>query len=210
MFNHIPVHLPKNILELLPMITDCNSFIAGGTVRAIYNKELFSDIDIFSRTEIAHIAMKAALIDKGFEKKFENSTVARFTLNDFTYIDAVVPRKGKYLLTYGTPADVISRFDFSVCRAAILNENQALVSSKFEEDCKKKKLRVEYMVCPLSTVQRIGKYGKKGYKISNKEVVKLFVEWGNRPESEKIAELLTKDNVTEQEMQKLMQYVYVD
>jgi hypothetical protein len=209
-FQIISLDVPKNVREMLPLISSCNSFIAGGAVRAIYNKELFSDFDIFSRTTIAHVALKAALLDKGFKKVYENSTVVRFTLNDFTYVDAVVPRKGKHLLTYGHPETVISHFDFSVCRAAIMNERQAVVSSNFEEDCKKKKLRIEHIVCPLSTVQRIGKYGAKGYKISSNETVKLFQEWTKRIESPKIAELLTKPHLTQDEAIQLQNYVYVD
>lgn len=210
----IKIEIPKEIEEIRQMAETCNSFIAGGAIRSIYNKEVVRDVDVFSKTKIAHIGFKAYLLSEGFTKLFENSTVVRFekvTEGTKMVVDAVVPRSGKYLLTFGTPLEVISHFDFSVARAAILDSSSALVDDDFVHDCKQKVLRIVHIVCPLSTTQRIGKYGKQGYKASTTEVVKLFKAWSEREESDKILELIEKkDSLSKEELAELMEHVYVD
>jgi hypothetical protein len=217
MFTNIKIKLPTYIKRLVSL-TD-RSFIAGGAVRALYNKEPVSDIDMFCREPEAFGTLKEKLVEDGFEKQFENPMLARFikkskfTKNSLT-VDAVVPRAAEFTVTYGAIDEVIENFDFTVSRAAILADNtfgqpNVLVDKDFEKDCKEKVLRIRHIVCPLGAVRRINKYVAKGYKISLTEIVKLFQEYRRRDMAE-LEALLGRNDLTEEEVARLLHFVYVD
>jgi hypothetical protein len=216
-FKTIPIELPANVLQIVTLLSKTkydSAFVAGGAVRAIYNKEPIRDLDIFSHNRDTFNSAKGILLEQKFIQLFENPTLTKFV--KYTdekkvelEIDLVAPRVGEHLLTVGPPESVIAHFDFTVSRAAITSENTALVDENFETHCKEKKLSIAHIVCPLSTVQRIGKYVSKGYTICTKEIVKLFIEYGKR-DTQELEHLLSKDNLEGEELARLLQYVYVD
>ena len=111
--------------------------------------------------------------------------------------------------TFGTPEQVISYFDFTVARAALLPNDTALVDERFEDDIKNKILHIEHIVCPLMSVRRIAKYVLKGYFISTKEVLKLFLAYQQR-DMTRVAYLLQQDTLTPDEVLELQTGLYVD
>jgi hypothetical protein len=216
-FKEINLDIPTSIKSLVSLCQAAGDgcFIAGGAVRSIYEKQTPRDVDIFSYNTDAFNSMKILLAGfEGVVPEFENPMLARFKkyteAKIFEYsIDLVVPRVAEYLLTVGTPESVIAHFDFSISRAAILSHKKALVDADFKEDCKNKRLTIKHIVCPLSTVQRIGKYAKKGYTIGTKEVLKLFIEYQRR-DTTIMEELFGKENLTQEEIGQLMTMVYID
>ncbi len=219
-FKEVSLDIPASIKSLVSLCQAAGDgcFIAGGAVRSIYEKECPRDIDIFSYNTDAFNSMKTLLSGyEGIVPEFENPMLARFKKYDhssdkkiFEYsIDLVVPRVAEYLLTVGTPESVIAHFDFTVSRAAIISHKKALVDMGFKKDCKNKRLVIGHIVCPLSTVQRIGKYAKKGYTIGTKEVLKLFMEYQKR-DTTMMEELFGKENLTQEEIGQLMTMVYID
>jgi hypothetical protein len=124
-------------------------------------------------------------------------------------VDVVRPRISQYLRTQGTPEEVITYFDFTVARAALLSDGNALVDVLFEDDLKTRTLRIQHVVCPIGSVRRVNKYLNKGYTISNKELIKLFIEYRSR-DTGRLEQLLQADNLSEAELAELLATVYVD
>lgn len=81
---------------------------------------------------------------------------------------------------FTTVEELISQFDFTVNRIALISDVEALADPQFLEDEEKGELRLKFIHCPISSVNRIAKYTRKGYHCKLKEIVKLFVDWDNR------------------------------
>jgi hypothetical protein len=75
------------------------------------------------------------------------------------------------------------------------SDKHAMVDSDFDKHERAKRLVFKKIHCPISSMHRVIKYGRKGYKINSKETLKLFLDWERRPESYKteIKEFLAKD-----------------
>lgn len=175
--------------------------IAGGAVRSWITLESIRDIDIFIRAGNSNEAEQAfnklsnIISDNQYQEQFDNPLLRRFVprtgvdgepISDIT-IDLIKPRDDRWMRTFALGAEeIISKFDFSICRAAMVGELTALVDENFEKDVENKILRICNIVCPISTVKRVGKYGKYGYSIKASQVIKLFSEWEDRPEEDKI------------------------
>ena len=76
---------------------------------------------------------------------------------------------------------ILDSFDFTVVQAAILDGKTCAVSESFIEDEINKRLVIVNYQNPISTVNRIIKYTKKGYTITNEEIAKIFAAWSNIP-----------------------------
>jgi hypothetical protein len=228
-FKKIKIEISPGIKELadIPGV-----FIAGGAVRSLYEKQTPRDIDIFSNSQAAYEEALKSLPLKGYGLLFTNQMLSRFKKTESTSttkvvegkevvvipeviettIDLVVPRKGEYLCTFGTPEEVISFFDFTVARAALLSNNEALVDVRFEDDIKSRILHIENIVCPLMAGRRIFKYLNKGYQITTKETLKLFLEFEKRQMSTgRVVQLLqSTTTLTESEANELLTGLYID
>src|ERR1051326_1197806 len=118
-------------------------------------------------------------------------------------VDLVEPREGEHVKTFGTSEEVISKFDFTVCRGALTKVSEVstwgsvipirhdaqmgtlLIDEDLEEDIKKKALRIKHIVCPVGSMRRAFKYQAKGYHLPTREMVKLFCEWESRSDLDK-------------------------
>lgn len=223
-FVHVVMDLPQSIINLATAINPLG-FIAGGALRNVIEGEPIRDIDIFlyDNDEQHETAVRQTLSDLGYIELFSNPLVTRFQggESDFDLVDVIKPREDRYMKTFGPVISVLSRFDFSVCRAAVfkLGEiNPVLIAdTKFQDDVKYKTLRIQNIVCPISTVKRIGKYATYGYSIGAGQIVKLFAEWSNRPPEDnlKLIELLYISSdpdaeLTENQLGELRQILYID
>jgi hypothetical protein len=71
---------------------------------------------------------------------------------------------GQHFFT--SPQETISMFDFTVCCAAV-DKNQLYTHETFFMDLAGRKLVINRLPFPLSTMQRMQRYIKKGYTICN-------------------------------------------
>lgn len=204
MFEKIQISLPEDIAEINTIVLKNGSFIAGGCVRSILNNEPISDVDVFSNSEESYLNTIEQLKLIGYKELFSNPMLVR--LKSTRIIDMVKPRTGDYLRTVGTPEEVISFFDFTVARAAIISDSEALVDENFAAHSRSKKLQIEHIVCPVTQVRRISKYLAKGYKITFKETIKIFLEFQTRNND---LDLLN-GGLSAEEMDRLQQWVYID
>jgi hypothetical protein len=163
-----------NLLQLHGLIKK-HGFIAGGACRSTIQDEEIKDFDIFCFSKEDYEPLKQ-IISNMYGIKRENELV--YQCNN---IQLIKPRENKYLKTYGTPYEVVSKFDFSVCRVYTLDGiNFIKIDEQFENDCQKKILRIQNIVCPISTLKRSIKYSKKGYFSPLREILKLFNEYAER------------------------------
>jgi hypothetical protein len=145
-------------------------------------------------------------------------------------VDLIEPREGEHVKTFGTPEEVISNFDFSVCRGALVNvisseelswagllktkhnDGVVLIDEDLEKDIKTKTLRIKHIVCPVGSMRRAFKYQVKGYHLPTREMVKLFREWESRSELDKaeMESLLSNNNLSEEDLNRLYLLMKMD
>jgi hypothetical protein len=236
--NRLPVipiqkQLPTELKEVLKIIRGLG-FIAGSCARYyasnLSDEVKYNDIDIFSYSEkdfdeIIFRLEKNKWIRKKespnaiqFEKEFRKSKPAKSKsksksplIREVHIVEVVKPFKNEWMQTYGKPKDVLEQFDFTVVKAYFLNEKYIYVDEHFVMDNEKRRLVITHINCPLAVAQRVVKYGRKGYNIGIREMMKLFIEWENRPREyrERLLELLKKD-LTDEEFEELERLLRID
>lgn len=203
------------VFEVWQIANKTVAFIAGGAVRSIVLGEEVADIDVFqtfgSKFDEFVVNMKAA----GYAVLFQNSMLTRLVKDGYPTVDAVRPREAEHLKTFGSQAEVIANFDFTVCRGALTHDDIALIDPEMVKHAKEKRLVVRHIVCPLSSVKRIAKYAMKGYTVATSEVYKLFSAWTERTaHARAVSELLdlvaTGTELTPEQQAQLGTLMYVD
>lgn len=186
------------------------------------------DCDMFPQTEEASEQIRAALIQLGFEVKHENTMSITMKprkdkSKELSYIptpQVIKPVEEGHIVTVGTPEKILSNFDFTITRAAILSPTTVLVDEDFEEDEMHHYLRLKNIHCPVSSMLRCMKYAAKGYWMRPIEAIKLFADWSNRDENyrTKLLEFFSratggKDNpnaLTQEEINELEALLHID
>ena len=161
-----------------------------------------SDVDLFPKTSNATESLRRALRRLGYKKQHENEvsiTMIPFKnkkdmLKWMPTPQIIKPVEKGRVKTIGTVEEILSNFDFTVVRAAIISPTEVLVDEDFENDEKQKLLRLKNIHCPISSTLRCCKYSRKGYFLKPVEALKLFTDWSNREEGyrERIIELFQK------------------
>jgi hypothetical protein len=75
------------------------------------------------------------------------------------------------------PDDILSSFDFDICRAVLLNLEEVLADTNVGQ-LKGKILRLNN---PLRSLKRVIKYTARGVEFSDGELLKLFQGWEEMP-----------------------------
>jgi hypothetical protein len=78
------------------------------------------------------------------------------------------------------PVDTIKRFDFTISMFAT-DGNKVYYGNKSLKDLQDKKLVINTIVNPLSTLKRVLKHYRKGFTMSAEETKKLYSELNNLP-----------------------------
>jgi hypothetical protein len=143
---------------------DCRFWIAGGCLRDYFSLGYHaSDIDVFfpSREDFDKFSSISKFEGAG-KIIFENENTKRllFTLNGK---DVIVDLIKKF---FSSPEETISEFDFTICCVA-MDRLFFYCNSTFFIDLAKKRLVVNKLPYPLSTLQRLQKYIIKGFRICN-------------------------------------------
>lgn len=129
------------------------SWIAGGALRSFLLGEKVKDLDIFSSDPDAVYAAFQA--DSSFKEGHNNSFVANFYKDGICY---QIIKKYKF----SGPRETIDNFDFTIICAAI-GKDGVTTHDRFYIDNAQKRLVVNALPKPLSTVKRMAKYCQRGY-----------------------------------------------
>jgi len=169
----------NNICEgLIPILDDCEAFIAGGAIRALFANEKIKDIDIFFHSEAKCKEARSKILTElngNLICETQNATTFDFDreFHDEESIDIQLIKN-----IYGIPISVLKQFDFTVTQAAYDCRKQIFMfvnSDRFFKHLSQRKLSLgENIPKPLVTLcHRLRKYISYGYKINEVELMKL-------------------------------------
>lgn len=192
--------------ELYHALGEVGAFICGGYARYCASPRKNAvvpahDCDIYCSIEEAYERLEI-LFKKELKVRHENNmslTFERTFEGRYAYcpiVQLIKPLKKARIITMGNVEDVLRNFDFSIVRAAIIDENIVLVDKDFLEDEENSLLRLGNIHCPVSSMLRCMKYVRKGYWMRPMEVLKLFLDWEGRDDEykSKLAEFLRQAN----------------
>lgn len=140
-------------------------WIAGGAIRRYFDKHGSGDTDVFFRNQDDYNTAFAGFVsDNEWEPHliYENANVARLKTK-YGILDFVKR-------FFEGPSECIRQFDFTVACASVNKQSQRgffICHDTFFMDMASRSLVVNALPYPLSTLQRIQKYNKKGYTICN-------------------------------------------
>lgn len=200
----------NNIKEIFSLCFDYRGklFLCGGWLRWFLNYHLTNqmlvqadvrfprktetipakDVDLYCKDQDTFDGVKKIFRYKlRLNKAFESPnaiTYARKANWLLPPIQLIKPLQQGKMVTMGTLREILSNFDFTIIRVGmdhdLLDQNSALIDVNFKEDELNHKLVVKNIHCPVSSLQRVIKYCKKGYTIRSKELIKFFIDWENR------------------------------
>jgi hypothetical protein len=164
---------------ILDKLEGVDCWVAGGAVRDYFSVgRPQSDIDIFFPSQEQY-----DLADKKLEGNFviEDTNNAKLYSFDKKKIHII---KKQF---YANPQITIEDFDFTVCCAAI-DRIKLYNNQNFFIDLAGRRLVINRLTYPLSTLQRMQKYIKKGYWICNGGLLELAkgiqkVDFSNKDQS---------------------------
>lgn len=149
------------------------SWIAGGVLRDYFtNKPLKSDCDIFFPNATEFDKAKNYLLSKGAKViwESENGMKVIYKGNTFDLVKIFTPN----------PLATIGRFDFTISMLAT-DGKELYYGNNTLKDLKDRKLVINTIVNPLSTLKRVLKHYKKGFTMSAEETKKLYESLNGMP-----------------------------
>jgi len=154
----------RDVLDAVP-----NGWIAGGAVRDYFSRTpTNSDIDVFFKSA-KDLADGLKSIKKAKARLlYTHEHVEGFLLN----------RKHVQLIKkhfFAGPAETIAEFDFTVCCAAVDHAGEVYTHEHFFEDLAGKRLAINSLPFPLSTLERLQKYAQKGFLACNGTLMEIAV-----------------------------------
>jgi hypothetical protein len=146
------------------------NFIAGGALRSFFDGTDVQDWDIFSTSIENSNEQLNSLLDEGWKVVFQCPENKLTTLKKHDVKLQLIKEM------FGNPLDVIDLFDIRAGCLAFDGNRLTILNSGVIRDIKNKNIVIHRLTYPVSTFSRVIKYTKKGYKISNSEILKILKE----------------------------------
>lgn len=170
------------IPEILEYVKEHHGFIAGGAIRAVFTSDHISDIDIFFYDPTDFNA--GGVFEEGIDTGSTEGYRIMFLKTDVAWTHKPENEYAKYPLqqmicaVYGSPEDVIKKFDFTMCMAAWNPVSRDFIMDQyFLKHCAQKRLvfnvNVDYPICSL---WRAAKFIKRGWKLPAVDCIKLALK----------------------------------
>jgi hypothetical protein len=153
-----------------------NAWVAGGVLRDYFSgKPLKSDCDLFFPNLAEFNKAKTYLISKGAKIVWESENGMKVTYkgNTFDLIKIFLPN----------PMATIGRFDFTISMFAT-DGNDIYYGNNSIKDLQDRKLVINTIVNPLSTLKRVLKHYRMGFTMSADETKKLYTSLNSLPYDE--------------------------
>jgi hypothetical protein len=135
-------------------------------------------------------ALRTELTRAGLAVSHENNVSVTFNAEGkppydrCPVIQLIKPIRKGAIVTDGTLEEILANFDFTVVRVALnADRKTATAWASFEKDEQRKILRILNIHCPISSMLRVMKYGRKQYYMRPAEALKLFVDWEGRDDT---------------------------
>jgi len=225
------------ISELFALCQKAGATICGGYARYCASPRptikvlAAGDVDLFPHSEDASKTLLADLTAMGFEVVHENHVSMSMKakegnedkLGHIPTPQIIKPVVEGKIVTLGTTEEILSNFDFTIVRAAIISPTEVMVDDEFEDDEMHGILRLKNIHCPISSLLRCCKYARKGYFLKPAEALKLFLDWTDRGDDyrKRMVELFQEsakgkataenpDGMTQQEIDELEALLRID
>lgn len=154
------------LLKYLKYLDNHNGFIAGGCFKDIFLKRPPKDLDIFFESMDEFVKADTYFSsNQDYFQVYETKKVRAFKEKS----TGTILELNRFV--FGTPEEVLSKFDFTICKYALYScktlessEYKVIYSHRFFEDLLKNSLVIDDKCdFPLSTFNRCFKYAKKGF-----------------------------------------------
>lgn len=149
-----------------------DSWLCGGAIRRIITDSVCGgDFDFFFRRGTERRKFKEALVEKGFYLVRSTPRCAEYRLEDL--VVQVIETNFESL------DDVFSRFDFTICQWAWDGTCFRYTLEALESTEDRELVFTGTSIDIVSTIRRIGKYGKQGFILSDHQsraILKYVVE----------------------------------
>lgn len=184
--------ISEELLSKLPYLYDYliniakpYGFLAGGALRSLELLEDAKDFDFYAYKAEDRIKLVQAFETSGFTATHYNNNCVSLEKGDILV---------QVIFSFvGNIADVIDEFDFTICR--IGTDGVKIYKDKdFDENLEKKLIRIKTVQCPIGAIRRIIKYTKKGFFVTNYNLLKLYENYIGRGAEyhQQLDNLLTK------------------
>ena len=196
------------IKVLYDLIKDKNAWICGGYARYMCSQSKkvkpFGDVDIFCKDDESFKLITSAIEAVGITKSHESDVSVMYNPSkneNLPYQWKVLPKINiiksideARVKTSGELSDILDNFDYTIVRIGLISETECLADEHFLEDDNNNYLRIENVHCPVSSILRLAKYIKKGYRTKPIEVLKILSDWDDRGPDyrSKLGDLITK------------------
>jgi hypothetical protein len=181
------IYTPANSFSKLSKIKSflkLGGFISGGCFKNIFKNESIRDLDIFFENEQQY--------EKALETVKSNKRRYKFIYandNCESFYDRVIKVRFELVKSqFGSPEEMMDRFDFSIIKFALFNnetygEAYCVYHDKFFEHLMTNKLVIQSDIPnPVATLNRVFKYNTYGYGLCRESKVTLIREVMSRGE----------------------------
>lgn len=154
-----------------------NVWIAGGALRDWFETGQMteSDVDFFSNSR-ADLCKTLLMLRKKY--KFRPYHINKRVIKGWVSIGKNNIKIDLIKILFETPEHTIDQFDFTVCCFAV-DKNKVTYHQSAPFDLLHKRLVINNLPFPVSTLQRIQKYLKKGYWICNGGILEIAKAMGS-------------------------------
>jgi hypothetical protein len=173
LFEYFDVRKNGESAILLGALGESNTFIAGGAITSVFMEARVSDLDFYLHDTSLTGAVEELFKSFGFERSFKTETALTFTRTG----DSRSFRVQLIRAFYGSPEDVFSTYDFSVCCGCYsFREERFILHENFLPDiCAR---RLSYMGgsrFPIAALYRTLKYARKGFRVTSSLYIHILL-----------------------------------
>jgi hypothetical protein len=159
--NRCKVHFNELILDDL---SNFKVWVAGGAVRSWYSNEKISDIDLFFPNESERQKCLNFITGLGGITVYSNKNVDKVKYKNKIFDFCKV--------YFSDPESTINSFDFTVTMASV-DKSDSYFGDSFFIDLASKRLAINTLPMPVSTIMRLQKYIRRRYWICKEEMSKI-------------------------------------
>lgn len=176
-------HLLEENLELVDLFKKIESWggtICGGSARysldPVDSPAPSKDIDLFPSSIRAFIDL-TQILSYEWKLKPEETEYSGFLVRTFKVRKKKYIHKVQLILNAGSPPEIISKFDISVCQAYLDLRNccAAMKRDSFDDLWKREfSFNIERAHDASNTIYRVGRYLEKGFRLKKESVLKVI------------------------------------
>lgn len=151
-------------LNLVRQKVENGAILSGGAIRRVIMNEKPSDYDFFFYSK-PHMENWISTLSPDFHKTKETKHHHEF-VGKIEGIEKPVKIQAIHFKYYDTPEEIIDSFDFTICMFAI-NGDELIITPEALYDLGRKRLAINKLTYPVSTMRRLLKYKDQGFTAYN-------------------------------------------